>query len=83
MDGFAAPQDAGHSDKTWAAKLVLEMEPKLIREFWLCDLSPKGAEKLEELRAIHAAPDVGPNVALPSCRATSTNAFMRFCNRVV
>ena len=60
MDGFAAPQDAGHSDKTWAAKLVLEMEPKLIREFWLCDLSPKGAEKLEELRAIHAAPDVRP-----------------------
>lgn len=60
IDGFAAPQDADHSDETWAAKLVLEMEPKRIREFWLCDVSPKGIEKLAGLRAAHAAPDVRP-----------------------
>src|SRR5437660_416847 len=27
IDGFAAPQESAHPD-TWAAKLVLEMEPK-------------------------------------------------------
>jgi three-Cys-motif partner protein len=56
IDGFAAPQDADHLE-TWAAKLVLEMEPKWFRDFWLCDLSPKGIERLQELRAVHAGPD--------------------------
>ena len=52
IDGFAAPQDAEHPE-TWAAKLVLEMEPKFLRDFWLCDLSSKGAKLLEGLRAAH------------------------------
>lgn len=52
IDGFAAPQDDRHPE-TWAAKLVLEMEPKFLREFWLCDLSAKGVKLLEELRAKH------------------------------
>jgi hypothetical protein len=52
IDGFAAPQDGNHLE-TWAAKLVLEMEPKRIRDFWLCDLSRKGVKKLEELQAAH------------------------------
>ena len=52
IDGFAAPQDGDHPE-TWAAKLVLEMKPKFLREFWLCDLSPKGVKRLEELRAEH------------------------------
>lgn len=56
IDGFAAPQDAKHPE-TWAAKLVLEMEPKFLRDFWLCDLSPKGAKLLEGLRAAHDGTD--------------------------
>lgn len=52
IDGFAAPQDETHPE-TWAAKLVLEMEPKFLRDFWLCDLSAKGAKLLEGLRATH------------------------------
>lgn len=59
IDGFAAPQDSNHLD-TWAAKLVLEMEPKWFREFWLCDISPKGVARLEELREEHRSPNVGP-----------------------
>ena len=39
IDGFAAPQDAKHIH-TWAAKPLLELEPKRIRDIWLCDLSP-------------------------------------------
>jgi hypothetical protein len=35
-DGFAGPQGEIHAEM-WAAKLVLEMEPKWFREFWLCD----------------------------------------------
>lgn len=52
IDGFAAPQDDKHPE-TWAAKLVLEMKPKFLREFWLCDVSAKGLPMLEELRAQH------------------------------
>lgn len=59
IDGFAAPQDANHLE-TWAAKLVLEMEPRRIRDIWLCDLSTSGVEKLEELRTVHMAPELKP-----------------------
>jgi three-Cys-motif partner protein len=59
IDGFAAPQDDNHLE-TWAAKLVLEMEPKRIRDFWLCDLSRKGVKKLEELQAAHIGLAVKP-----------------------
>ena len=52
IDGFAAPQDASYPD-TWAARLVLEMEPKWFRDFWLCDISPTGLRKLEALRDAH------------------------------
>lgn len=52
IDGFSAPQKAGHHDK-WSAKLVLESEPKFLRDFWLCDLSPDGHSLLEELAAQH------------------------------
>ena len=54
IDGFAAPQNDLHqNDDTWAAKLVLEMEPKWFRDFWLCDIDPKGLEKLKQLRDAH------------------------------
>jgi three-Cys-motif partner protein len=52
IDGFAAPQNAAH-EGMWAAKLVLEMEPKWFRDFWLCDISKIGVEKLKCLRASH------------------------------
>jgi three-Cys-motif partner protein len=52
IDGFAAPQDANYLD-TWAAKLVLEMEPKFLRDFWLCDISRPGVRLLENLRDQH------------------------------
>jgi three-Cys-motif partner protein len=55
IDGFAAPQDASHPDM-WAAKLVLETEPKWFREFWLCDIDASGPEKLRQLRDEHIGP---------------------------
>jgi three-Cys-motif partner protein len=55
IDGFAAPQDAAHLD-TWEAKLVLEMEPKWFRDFWLCDIDPAGVQHLQALRDEHAGP---------------------------
>ena len=54
IDGFAAPQEAAHPDM-WAAKLVLEMTPKWFRDFWLCDISPPGVERLRALQAEHAS----------------------------
>jgi len=55
IDGFAAPQEAAHLE-TWAAKLVLEIEPKWFREFWLCDIDPAGIARLQELRLQHETP---------------------------
>jgi three-Cys-motif partner protein len=52
IDGFAAPQESSHEDM-WAAKLVLEIEPKWFREFWLCDIDPPGIERLRQLKAKH------------------------------
>ncbi len=55
IDGFAAPQDPEHEDM-WSAKLVLDMEPKWFREFWLCDIDPSGISKLKILKTTHSTP---------------------------
>ena len=52
IDGFAAPQESDHPGM-WAAKLVLEVEPKWFREFWLCDIDQSGIERLQALKAEH------------------------------
>jgi three-Cys-motif partner protein len=49
IDGFAGPQDPSHSD-TWAAKLVLESEPRWLRHFYLFDLDPEKYRHLVHLR---------------------------------
>ena len=54
VDGFAAPQESSHEDM-WAAKLVLEMEPSWLRDFWLCDISNSGIERLKKLQAKHGS----------------------------
>jgi len=54
VDGFAASQDPTHPE-TWAARLVLEIEPKWFRDFWLCDIDPAGIQRLESLRTQHAS----------------------------
>jgi three-Cys-motif partner protein len=50
IDGFAGPQNIRLKDG-WAAKLVLESKPALLREFWLCELDKKGLDALERLKA--------------------------------
>ncbi|SDC53803.1 three-Cys-motif partner protein [Sphingomonas sp. YR710] len=52
IDGFAAPQESDHPEM-WSAKLVLENNPKWMRDFWLCDLSAAGATRLEALAVEH------------------------------
>ena len=48
IDGFAGPQDPSHAE-SWAAKLVLESEPRWMRNFFLCDLDAKQVEALQYL----------------------------------
>jgi three-Cys-motif partner protein len=48
IDGFAGPQRKD-SHGTWAARLVLESEPKWLREFWLCEMK---SEKISQLQAM-------------------------------
>lgn len=47
IDGFSAPKDPDNPD-SWAAKLVLESEPRWLRQFYLCDL-PDRTPFLNEL----------------------------------
>ena len=49
IDGFAGPQNAENPD-SWAAKLVLESEPRWMRDFFLCDENARQARHLEQLR---------------------------------
>ena len=48
IDGFAGPQEDG-KDEMWSAKLVLENEPRWLRNFYLFDADPKQVESLNTL----------------------------------
>jgi three-Cys-motif partner protein len=50
IDGFAGPQEEYMCD-TWAARLVLESEPRWMRHFHLCDEKRSQINFLEQLRA--------------------------------
>ena len=52
IDGFAAPQRRDRLDLC-SAKLVIEVEPKRVRNFWLCDRDPGGIVLLKEIEASH------------------------------
>ena len=56
IDGFAGPQRVDTRNKSWAAKLVLESQPKRLREFWLCELDPAKVALLNELVAAQESP---------------------------
>jgi len=50
IDGFAGPQNP-KDPESWTAKLVLEMEPKWLKRFFLCELSRKSVKALKKLAA--------------------------------
>jgi three-Cys-motif partner protein len=52
IDGFAAPQRHDLSELC-SARLVLETEPKWMRNFWLCDSDAKGIILLETMAMSH------------------------------
>lgn len=52
IDGFAAPQKRDCLD-AWTARRVLEIEPKRIRTFWLCDNEEEGLAHLRSLAEVH------------------------------
>jgi three-Cys-motif partner protein len=54
IDAFAGPQEPG-KDGMWAAKLVLESEPRWFRHFFLYERDRGKAQALEELRASQPA----------------------------
>jgi three-Cys-motif partner protein len=56
IDGFAGPQEECETD-SWAAKLVLESEPRWMRHFHLCDANREQVKRLRSLKA--AQPDRG------------------------
>lgn len=50
IDGFAGPQEEHESD-CWAAKLVLNSEPRWLRHFHLCDAKRSQVALLKKLKA--------------------------------
>ena len=48
IDGFAGPQETDKPEM-WAAKLVLESEPKRLRHFHFCEIAPDQVTALREL----------------------------------
>ena len=52
IDGFSAPQSRNHED-AWTARRVLEVEPKRLRRFWLCDMDASGLLQLQRLKSLH------------------------------
>lgn len=48
IDGFSGPQDVSN-DKSWAAKLVLELEPDWLKDFYLCEINRESFRKLDQL----------------------------------
>lgn len=50
VDGFAGPQEGKNCD-SWAAKLVIESEPKWMRHFHLCDAKRSQVNLLREMKA--------------------------------
>lgn len=84
IDGFAAPQRRDLSE-ICSARLVLETEPKRVRDFWLCDKDPKGVDLLQEIsdanrskgrkiHIIHGDFNVTVDEVLNSGRIKSTTA---------
>lgn len=61
IDGFSAPQRRERSD-ICSARLVLETEPKWIRNFWLCDLDPNGVRLLEDIAKPHRSKQRSVNI---------------------
>ena len=49
IDGFAGPQNPDSPD-SWAAKLVLESEPRWLRHFYFYDRDPKRVDELLALK---------------------------------
>ncbi len=56
IDGFAGPQNE-HENESWSAKLVLESEPKWMRNFYLFDLKKSQYECLIKLKKCHTECD--------------------------
>lgn len=57
IDGFAGQQNEQH-EGMWAAKLVIESEPRRLRHFHLVEIEKK---KIPELEALKSASDAAPN----------------------
>lgn len=52
IDGFSGPQKLQFRE-AWTARRVLELEPKWIRHFWLCEIDPAGLSALRDLKSEH------------------------------
>src|SRR5712692_5882407 len=55
IDGFAGPQQPDRPEM-WAARLVLEIEPKWLRHFYLFEKSKAGCDLLKYLKASNSDP---------------------------
>lgn len=57
IDGFAGPQYPDQPD-SWAARAVVELRPRWLRHFYLCERDPDGVAQLEAMVAAQPPRDV-------------------------
>jgi three-Cys-motif partner protein len=63
IDGFAGPQEERMCD-SWAAKLVIESEPKWMRHFHLCDAKRSQVKLLRQMKAGQPTPPYPRNIEI-------------------
>ena len=84
IDGFAGPQEERMCD-TWAARLVLESEPRWMRHFHLCDEKHSQVALLEQLKISQPllyASGEGFRATLPSIMGISTTSSTKYSPRL-
>lgn len=63
IDGFAGPQEERLCD-TWAARLVIESEPRWMRHFHLCDAKRSQVGLLNQIKESHSPSQYGRNIEI-------------------
>src|SRR6266481_4427291 len=63
IDGFAGPQEESMCD-SWAARLVLESEPRWMRHFHLCDAKRSQVNLLKQIKESHSPCQYSRNIEI-------------------
>ena len=82
IDGFAGPQYHDHLE-AWTAAQVLASEPKWLRQFFLCELNVRSAQRLDELLAQQPVPMSRSGKKLPRKATVHRGDFNKLVDQIL